>query len=195
MADTQQRHLTEGEAGLHRDGEKPRLADYLDWELILEAGRIAAINNAKSADYPGGKYPDLEGGIPNYKGGIRVTKLLDSAMRHLIAVILREDEDPESKHRHLAHLMCNVSMASWTIENRPDLDDRMLLPKSASGQHPAPDEEAGLLVSVPSSNGRAVDCCPHCGIRVLRPNINDRQLHSCAACGKWYWLRGRKWTG
>lgn len=186
MADTKQRHLTDGEAGLHRDGEKPRLADYLDWSLVLEAGQIAAINNAKNEDYPDGKYPDLEGGIPNFKGGIRATKLLDSALRHLIAVIQGEDLDPESKKRHLAHLICNVSMVSWTLENRPDLDDR--LAKPATGQ-----DTTDLLYSLPGRN-RNTDKCPRCGIPVVRPYTDSVHLHGCTACREWYWLRGTRWT-
>lgn len=131
VADHKQRHLTDGETGLHRDGDKARLSDYLDWSLIYEAGEIAALNNAKSDDYPDGKYPDMEGGIPNYKGGIRVTKFLDSIMRHLIAIILGEDLDPESGKQHAAHIICNLSMMTWTLYHRQDLDDRNRLPESA----------------------------------------------------------------
>lgn len=129
MADVKQRALVQGEGGLHRDGEKPRLVDYLDWSLIREAGVIAHQNNSPSKDYPEGKYPDLPGGIPNFKAGIRVTKLLDSAMRHLVAMVLGEDVDPESGQRHAAHMICNLSMAAWTIEHRPDLDDRQAVPE------------------------------------------------------------------
>lgn len=132
MADEKQRHCTSGEGGLHRDGDKPRLVDYLDWSLIREAGAIAAQNNAPREGYPDGKYPDLDGGIPNYKGGIRVTKYLDSIMRHLIAIIEGEDTDDDSGYSHWGHILCNLSMAFWTLRFRNDLDDRMLTPEEAS---------------------------------------------------------------
>ena len=136
MPDETQRHCVIGEAGLHRDGDKARLVDYLDWSLIREAGEIATQNNAPRDGYPEGKYPDLEGGIPNYKAGIRVTKYLDSIMRHLIAIIECEDTDDDSGRSHWGHLLCNLSMAHWTVKNRPDLDDRMAVPEPAKRQDP-----------------------------------------------------------
>ncbi len=130
MADERQRVCVEGEGGLHRDGDKPRLVDYFPMDLLWQVGEIAALNNAKSDDYPGGKYPDLPGGIPNYKAGIRVSKYLDSSLRHLLKVVMGEDVDPESGRSHLAHLICNLGMAWWTIRHRPDLDDRNAMPNT-----------------------------------------------------------------
>lgn len=181
MADTQQRHLVEGEAGLHRDGEKPRLADYLDWSLVIEAGQIAAANCRKTDDYPDGKYPDLPGGVSNFKGGIRASKLLDSAMRHLIAVIMGEDLDPESGKRHLAHLICNISMIGWTLKHRPDLDDRCRLPETAKRP-----EASGAPTAIVNDKHRTV--CPFCGIGACFIGLlpGETQRHVCAHCGYEY---------
>ena len=138
-----QRHLIQGEGGLHRDGAKPRLADMLPAALLIEAGLIWAQNNQPVADYPEGKYPDLEGGVPNFKGGIRLTKYLDSMLRHLLALIDGEDEDPESSYDHAGHLLANLAMFWWTRENLPAMDDRRSrwdVPRSAIGpEAPVPD--------------------------------------------------------
>lgn len=111
------------EGGLHRDGDKPRLVDMIPPELLLECGRIFAQNNAPRSGYPDGKYPDIQG-RPNFRGGIQTTKLLDSALRHLLALATGENTDPDSGYDHAAHLLCNLAMFWWTREHRPDLDNR-----------------------------------------------------------------------
>jgi len=121
--DIHERPKEEGERGTHRDGGKPRLSDTLPPELILEAGRIFALNSAPTKRYPGGKYPDVEG-MPNFKQGIRTSKLLDSCYRHLLALMAGEDVDYESKYDHVGHLLCDLAMFWWMVRNRPDLDDR-----------------------------------------------------------------------
>ena len=124
MSENTTRATTSSETGLHRDGAKPRLSDTIPADLLLEAGEVFTLNSAPRPEYPEGKYPDLEGGMPNFKGGIRTTRLLDSALRHLLALIAREDLDPDSRRDHAAHVVCNLSMFWWTRANRPDLDDR-----------------------------------------------------------------------
>jgi hypothetical protein len=44
----------------------------------------------------------------NWKKGLDKKELLDSAMRHLTALIDDEDDDEESKLSHAGHLMCNM---------------------------------------------------------------------------------------
>ena len=134
MADTKQRHLTNGERGLHRDGDKPRIADMLPPELLFEAGRIWAQNNQPREGYPDGKYPDFPNGVSNYKGGIRLTKYLDSMLRHLLALIAAEDQDQDSGFDHAGHVLCNLAMFWWTREHRADLDDRQALPPEAEAE-------------------------------------------------------------
>jgi hypothetical protein len=123
MADTKTRATVAGEGGLHRDGAKPRLADMVHWDSLLEAGRIWAQNNQPNDDYPEGKYPDIDG-RPNFHGGIQTTKLLDSAQRHLIELMCGNDIDGESGYDHVGHLLCCAFMFAWTREHRPDLDNR-----------------------------------------------------------------------
>ena len=122
--DSAQRSVVDGEGGLHRDGDKARLADMLPGSLLIEAGLIWAQNNQPREGYPEGKYPDLPGGIPNFKGGIRLTKYIDSMLRHLLAMMQGIDQDADSGFNHSAHLLCNLSMYVWTLSNHPNMDDR-----------------------------------------------------------------------
>lgn len=121
--DTKTRACFGKEQGLHLDGEKPRIADMIPADLILEAGRIFAQNNQPRPGYPEGKYPDIDGRA-NYKSGIRLTRLMDSMMRHLLALMNGEDSDPDSGFDHAGHLLCNLSMFWWIRANCDGMDDR-----------------------------------------------------------------------
>jgi hypothetical protein len=59
----------------------------------------------------------------NWRKGQPVTKLLDSGMRHMAAILRGEDIDPESGCKHWAHVCCNM-MFLGCQEGREDLDDR-----------------------------------------------------------------------
>lgn len=65
----------------------------------------------------------------NFLKGLPVSDTLDSAMRHLDALIdpLQQDRDNESLINHGYHAAWNILVATWMIENRPDLDDRLKL--------------------------------------------------------------------
>jgi hypothetical protein len=133
MPDTETRPLASGEGGLHRDGAKARLADYFPPDLMWHVGEIVAENCRKTPDYPEGKYPDIEGGFSNFKGGIRVLKLMDSTWRHFLKILMGEDIDDESGRPHIAHMICDLCMAYWTIRHRPDMDDRLWTPSLSEG--------------------------------------------------------------
>jgi hypothetical protein len=134
MADTKFRKVLQGEGGTHRDGVKPRLADYFPPDLLWHVGEIAAENCRETEDYPEGKYPDLEDGQSNYRAGILVMKLLDSVWRHFLKVLMGEDLDDESGRPHIAHMICDLGMAHWTIMHRPDMDNRRWVPELAEEQ-------------------------------------------------------------
>ena len=126
MADMKERQTSEGEGGLHLDGDKARMADTIPGLMLYEAGLIFAQCTQAREGYPDGKYPDLAGGIPNFKGGIKVSKILDSILRHWIAIVVGEDLDPDSGFHHLSHIVCNVSMVWYMIEHKPSMDDRKI---------------------------------------------------------------------
>jgi hypothetical protein len=59
----------------------------------------------------------------NWRKGQPVTKLLDSGMRHMAAILRGEDIDAESGCKHWAHVCCNM-MFLGCQEGREELDDR-----------------------------------------------------------------------
>jgi Domain of unknown function (DUF5664) len=59
--------------------------------------------------------------------GLKYTRLLSAAMRHLFAFTRGEDKDPESGLSHIAHLGCNVIFLLYFIKNKskyPSVDNR-----------------------------------------------------------------------
>ena len=124
MVDTKKRKGIKGEDGLHLDGEKARVADTIPARLMYEAGLIFAQSTQSRPGYPDGKYPDDADGVPNFKGGIRVTKILDSLWRHWACIVMGEDIDPDSGFHHLSHIVCNVAMAWHMIEHKSGMDNR-----------------------------------------------------------------------
>jgi hypothetical protein len=130
VADNKTRACLEGEAGLHRDGDKAAMAKYFHWPLLLDAGLVWARNNKTSEEYPDGKYPDTPDGRPNFMGGIAYTKIVDSILRHIFAFLAGEDKDPETELPHLAHALCCLSMLAYQVDYHPTLDDRTLQSKA-----------------------------------------------------------------
>lgn len=60
----------------------------------------------------------------NWRKGLEYSRLLDAALRHLLAFADGEDNDPESGLSHIAHAGCCVMFLLWMSRNRTDLDDR-----------------------------------------------------------------------
>lgn len=59
----------------------------------------------------------------NYRKGLKVSRTLDAAMRHIIAFTNGERLDPESGLNHLYHAAASLGMALNSLANHPDLDD------------------------------------------------------------------------
>lgn len=98
------------EGGKKSDNGKPRIS------LIP----TDALNQmAIGFTYGANKY-----GEHNYRNGIKISRLLDAAYRHMNAFKEGEDLDPESGNNHLAHAMASLAMATFMFYNRPDMDDR-----------------------------------------------------------------------
>ena len=55
-----------------------------------------------------GKYKLLKSGNDNWKAGLNRTEVLESAMRHLAAIMDGEKYDNESGIDHMGHVMCNA---------------------------------------------------------------------------------------
>lgn len=74
---------------------------------------------AKAQGFGAKKYGDY-----NFTKGIAYTRLLDAAMRHLIAFTWGENNDSESCESHISHAAANLNMLMFMIKNHPELDDR-----------------------------------------------------------------------
>lgn len=100
---------TKPELALRYNTGKPQLTQ-------VEPGFIEGI--AKVLEFGAQKY-----GRDNWRKGQPVTKLLDSCLRHVFALVKGEDLDQESGQPHWAHACCNLMMLS-AQGDREDLDDR-----------------------------------------------------------------------
>ena len=91
---------------------------------------------AKAQTYGANKY-----GPWNYQKGLETSALYDATIRHLIAWYSGEENDPESNESHLGHAAANINMLLWTLNNKPEMDDR---PHLASRQEPPSDPTSKL---------------------------------------------------
>jgi hypothetical protein len=98
------------ESGQKLDTDKPPM-DLLDRYALEQIARVL--------DFGARKYSHH-----NWRGGIRYSRLIAAAMRHLTAYNDGEDTDPETGLSHIAHLGCCVMFLLWMEKQRPDLDDR-----------------------------------------------------------------------
>jgi hypothetical protein len=98
------------EQGIKYDQDKSRV-DLLDAEFLESVGHVLGFGARKYA-------------ANNWRGGISVSRLLGSTLRHVLALMRGERLDPESGLPHTAHLGCNAMFLHWMLKNREDLDDR-----------------------------------------------------------------------
>lgn len=65
----------------------------------------------------------------NWRKGMKYSKLIDSAIRHLLKLKEGEDLDPESGLPHWAHVRCNMGFLGEYMEYGLGEDDRFIRPK------------------------------------------------------------------
>lgn len=63
-------------------------------------------------------------GAHNFRDGLAFSRLVDAALRHILAWKEGEDLDDESGLSHLAHAGCEIDMLLELIETKPEFDDR-----------------------------------------------------------------------
>lgn len=63
-------------------------------------------------------------GRDNYKLGMEWTRVIDAALRHIVAFSEGEDLDPESGQPHLAHARCCMAMLLFYMHNNKGTDNR-----------------------------------------------------------------------
>lgn len=98
------------EAGVKFDAGKPPMS-LLDRYALEQTALVLAFGASKYQPH-------------NWRGGIKHRRLIDAALRHLLAISDGEDTDPESGLPHAAHAMCCLQFLLWMQKHRPDLDDR-----------------------------------------------------------------------
>lgn len=103
-------NCSKGPLGLKFDESKPMFS-CLPPHGLTELGKIAALGASKY-------------GKDNYRSGIKVSRLLDAAYRHLIAASDGKDHDEVDGNNHLASVAWNVLAALQVIKDYPELDDR-----------------------------------------------------------------------
>jgi dATP/dGTP diphosphohydrolase len=96
--------------GMKYDKGKPRM-DLLDPDFLEHVAQVLTFGANKYAAH-------------NWREGINISRLIGAAYRHLGAINRGEDIDPESGCSHAAHLGCCVMFLDWTLNNKPELDDR-----------------------------------------------------------------------
>lgn len=96
--------------GLKFDQEKPRV-DLLDPLALEGLAKVLTFGAVKYAAH-------------NWRGGISYSRLIAAMLRHTLAIIRGEDNDPESGLPHVDHLGCCWMFLSNMMKTRPDLDDR-----------------------------------------------------------------------
>lgn len=96
--------------GMKFDDNKSRV-DLIDPEFLEGLGNVLRFGANKYTAH-------------NWRGGIKYSRLLGAALRHLLALAKREDTDPESGLGHVFHVACCIMFLSWHLKHKPELDDR-----------------------------------------------------------------------
>ncbi len=63
-------------------------------------------------------------GRHNFRKGMDHSRVLDAALRHILAIVNGEDLDPESGKPHWAHARCCLAMYAFYQSNNVGNDDR-----------------------------------------------------------------------
>lgn len=69
-------------------------------------------------------YGEIKYGTHNWRKGIKLTYLLDAALRHINEFNDGEDIDPDSQNHHLGNTLANLCMAIELFYDYPEADDR-----------------------------------------------------------------------
>jgi Domain of unknown function (DUF5664) len=98
------------EQGTKHDNGKPRM-ELLPGESLEDIAKVFAFGAVKYGDW-------------NWRGGIKISRLMGAVLRHIFAFLCGETRDPESGLLHVSHAACGLLMVIATLKNRPDMDDR-----------------------------------------------------------------------
>jgi len=96
--------------GTKHDTNKPPIS-LLDRDFLEGTAHVMAFGAEKYDRY-------------NWTNGIQYSRLIDAAMRHIIAYYSGEDIDPESGLPHIDHAAANLNMLRGMMRLHPEMDDR-----------------------------------------------------------------------
>lgn len=96
--------------GVKHDNEKPDMTD-IPMEAMWQMGAAFTYGQKKY-------------GKNNYRNGMKVSRQLAAAIRHIFQHLAGETYDKESGISHMGHALASLAMACYTLANHPALDDR-----------------------------------------------------------------------
>ncbi len=70
------------------------------------------------------EFGSLKYSAHNWRNGLKHTEIAESLMRHLVAFLGGEDNDPESGLPHVDHIQCNAMFLAYMTKFKKELDDR-----------------------------------------------------------------------
>lgn len=100
----------DSQQAIKNDQSKPDMSD-IPKEAMWEMGAAFTFGQKKY-------------GKNNYRNGMKVSRQLAAAVRHIYQHLAGETIDPESGVTHLGHAMASLAMACYTYKNHPNMDDR-----------------------------------------------------------------------
>lgn len=107
IVENEELELTEGTK--HDQNKTP--VDLLSSQWLFGVGEVLGFGAKKYAAH-------------NWRKGIKISRLIGAALRHLYQFNSGEDKDPESGLSHLHHASCCLMFASEIMETKPEFDDR-----------------------------------------------------------------------
>lgn len=98
--------------GVKHDTQKPRL-DLIPTEAIVEIAKVLTFGAIKYDEW-------------NWARGMKWSRVIGAAERHIGAFKGGEDIDPETGLSHIAHAACNLMFLLFYEQHRRDNDDRRM---------------------------------------------------------------------
>lgn len=95
---------------IKHDQDKAML-ELLSPSWIMGVGRVLTFGARKYAAH-------------NWRKGLKRSKVIGAALRHIFDYLRGEDDDPETGESHLYHASCELMFAAELHDTHPELDDR-----------------------------------------------------------------------
>ncbi len=109
-ADSEAKQAALANQGQKLDKGKPPIS-LINRRALEEEAQVMAFGATKYAAH-------------NWRKGIASSRLLDAALRHILAYADGENVDPETGLSHLAHARCCLAFQIELEHSHPELDDR-----------------------------------------------------------------------